>query len=196
MWNLTKDYSGLSHHFITLANGFKFHFMSNTAPGSSAALDPERPLVILIHGWPDSWACWRYIASSANLQGSANIVVFDLPGFGGSGRLEKYSATRVLEALTELILTLRTQYGVDDDSESRKKRTIIAAHDWGCVLAMRLASEAPSLADRWILSNGPLVRKNEPALPRKSLTIDLAPISSVQHRPNVDVGEEDVADGT
>ncbi|CAI7637713.1 hypothetical protein N7533_002863 [Penicillium manginii] len=158
MWNLTKEYSGLSHHFTTLTSGLKIHFMSNAAPGSAAALNPEKPLVILIHGWPDSWAIWRYIASSADLQESANLVVIDLPGFGGSGRLEKYSATNVLEALTELILTLRTKYGVDDDSESKKKRTIVVAHDWGCVLSMRLAAEAPALADRWILSNAPLVK--------------------------------------
>lgn len=135
--------------------------MSNAAPGSPAALNPEKPLVILIHGWPDSWAIWRYIAGSSSLQESANLVAIDLPGFGGSGRLEKYSATNVLEALTELILTLRTKYGVDDDSESSKKRTIVVAHDWGCVLSMRLAAEAPALADRWILSNAPLVRKKE-----------------------------------
>lgn len=157
MWNPTKEYSGLSHHFITLTSGLKIHFLSNASPGSPAALNPEKPLVILIHGWPDSSGVWRYIAGSAKLQETANLVVIDLPGFGGSGRLEKYSATRVLEALTELIITLRTQYGVDDDSESRKKRTIIVAHDWGCVLSMRLAAEAPSLADRWILSNAPLV---------------------------------------
>ncbi|KAJ5242393.1 uncharacterized protein N7469_000720 [Penicillium citrinum] len=103
MWNLTKEYSGLSHHFITLTNGLKIHFMSNAVPGSPAALNPEKPLVILIHGWPDSWAIWRYIAGSADLQGAANVVVLDMPGFGGSGRLEKYSATRVLEAMTELM---------------------------------------------------------------------------------------------
>jgi pimeloyl-ACP methyl ester carboxylesterase len=157
MWNLSKDYSGLSHHFITLANGFKFHLVSNVTPGSPAALNADKPLVIFIHGWPDSSGIWRYVAGSPDLQESANVVAIDLPGFGGSGRLEKYSATRVLEHLTELILTLRIKYGVDNDSESRKKRTIIVAHDWGCVLSMRLASEAPALADRWILSNGPLV---------------------------------------
>ena len=30
-------------------------------------------------------------------------------------------------------------------------------HDWGCALSMRLASEASVLADRFVLSNGPLV---------------------------------------
>lgn len=159
MWNPSKDYEGLQHNFITLNSGLEIHFMSNVQPNSQSALNSERPLVILIHGWPDSWAIWRFIAKSRSLQESVDLVVIDLPGFGGSGRLEKYSATRVLEALTDLIIKLRVQYGVDDSSQSRKKRTIIAAHDWGCVLAMRLAAEAPALADRWILSNAPLVCK-------------------------------------
>ncbi|KAJ5309724.1 uncharacterized protein N7443_002185 [Penicillium atrosanguineum] len=156
LWDLSKDFAGLSHHIITLASGFKFHFLSNEAPGSPAALKSDKPLVIFVHGFPDSWAIWRHIVSSPSLQESANLVAIDLPGYGGSEGLEKYSATRVLEKMTELIVTLRLQYGVDDESTIRKKKTIIVAHDWGCVISMRLAAEAPSLADRFILSNGPL----------------------------------------
>lgn len=157
MWNLSKDYAGLSHYFITLPSGFKFHFVSNAAPGSSSALASDRPLVIFIHGFPDSWAVWRHIASSSALQSSANLVAIDLPGYGGTESLEKYTATAVLEKLTELIIALRAQYGVDDGTHSNRKRAIIVAHDWGCVLSMRLAAEAPSLAHRFILTNGPLV---------------------------------------
>jgi pimeloyl-ACP methyl ester carboxylesterase len=120
-------------------------------------LKSDKPLVIFVHGFPDSWAIWRHIVSSPSLQEAANLVAIDLPGYGGSEGLEKYSATRVLEKMTELILTLRTQYGVDDGSKTCKKKTIIVAHDWGCVISMRLAAEVPSLADRFILSNGPLV---------------------------------------
>lgn len=102
---------------------------------------------------------WRHLISSPALQDAAALVAVDLPGFGASDSLDKYSATNVLEQLTEFIVTIRAQYGVDDGNESNKERTIIAAHDWGCVLAMRLAAEAPSLADRFMLSNGPLVRR-------------------------------------
>lgn len=158
LWDLSKDFAGLSHHIITLASGFKFHFVSNEAPGSPAALKSDKPLVIFVHGFPDSWAVWRHIVSSSSLQDAAHLVAIDLPGYGGSEGLEKYSATRVLEKMTELLITLRTQYGVDDGSETRKKKTIIVGHDWGCIISMRLAAEAPSLADRFILTNGPLVR--------------------------------------
>ena len=153
-WNLSKTWSGLSHHYINLRNGFKFHYVSNELPGGSA---PDKPLVIFIHGFPDSWAVWRYLLRSKALQEAATLVAVDLPGYGGTDSLEKYSSTNVLESLAEFIIAIRAKYGVDTDAGTRQRRTVIVSHDWGCVLSMRLAAEAPQLADRFILSNGPLV---------------------------------------
>ncbi|KAJ5915057.1 hypothetical protein N7454_011169 [Penicillium verhagenii] len=156
LWNLSKDYAGLFHHFLTLPSGLKFHFLSNDVPNSKEVLASNKPLVIFIHGFPDSWAVWRHIASNPALQESATLVAIDMPGYGGSQGVKKYNGTNVLENMAQLIINLRTQYGVDNTTETSKKKTIIVAHDWGCVIAMRLATEAPSLADRFLLSNGPL----------------------------------------
>ncbi|KAJ5163459.1 Alpha/beta hydrolase [Penicillium coprophilum] len=158
LWNLSKVFDGLSHHILTLQSGFKFHFVSNDIPNIPETINSDKPLVIFIHGFPDSWAIWRRIIKTSTLQDAVSLVAIDLPGYGGTESLEEYNATSVLERLTELIVTLRTQYGVDSDNESNKKRTIIVAHDWGCVLSMRLAAEAPSLAHRFILSNGPSMK--------------------------------------
>ncbi|KAJ5803302.1 uncharacterized protein N7503_005752 [Penicillium pulvis] len=157
LWNLSKDYAGLSHYFLTLPTGFKFHFLSNDVPNSKEVLASSKPLVIFIHGFPDSWAVWRHIASNLDLQKSATLVAIDMPGYGGTQGVKKYNGTNVLENMAQLIINLRIQYGVDSATETSKKRTIIVAHDWGCVVAMRLAAEAPSLADRFLLSNGPLM---------------------------------------
>ncbi|KAJ5582001.1 hypothetical protein N7535_000621 [Penicillium sp. DV-2018c] len=161
LWDLSKDFDGLSHHILTLQSGFKFHFVSNDTPNKPEIINSDKPLVIFIHGFPDSWAIWRHIIRDTALQKAVSIVAIDLPGYGGTESLEKYNATNVLEKLTELIITLRRQYGVDSDDESNKKRTVIVAHDWGCVLSMRLAAEAPSLAHRFILSNGPSMKLGE-----------------------------------
>ncbi|KAE8383642.1 putative capsule-associated protein CAP1 [Aspergillus bertholletiae] len=152
-WNLSKSWSGLSHHFITLRNGFKFHYVANDLPDSPAA---DKPLVIFIHGFPDSWAVWRHLLKSKALQEAATLVAVDLPGYGGTDSLEIYSSTNVLENLAGFILAIRAKYGIDTDAGVRQRRTVIVSHDWGCVLSMRLAAEAPQLADRFILSNGPL----------------------------------------
>ncbi|CAL5867303.1 uncharacterized protein PFLUO_LOCUS1518 [Penicillium psychrofluorescens] len=161
LWNLSKDWSGLSHHMITLRSSFKFHFVSNDTPATPAALKSSKPLVILVHGFPDSWAVWRQLISSPSLQKTATLVAIDLPGYGGTDDLDTYSATNVYEKVTELIVALRVQYGVDQGEESNKKKVIVVGHDWGCLVSMRLAAEAPSLAHRFILTNGPLVHLAE-----------------------------------
>lgn len=158
LWNLSRDYYGLTHHFVTLHNGFRFHYLSNAeTEKSSSSSSAPKPLVILIHGFPDSWAVWRNIVASESLQETANIVAVDLPGYGGSDSLETYNATNVLENLANFIIAVRTKYGIDTDDAAGLNRTVIMGHDWGCVLSMRLAAEAPELADRFILTNGPLV---------------------------------------
>jgi pimeloyl-ACP methyl ester carboxylesterase len=85
------------------------------------------------------------------------VVAVDLPGYGGSQSLDRYSATAVLENLTEFIIAMRTKYGIDSDTRTHQQRTIVVAHDWGCLLSFRLATDAPQLADRFIVTNGPLV---------------------------------------
>jgi pimeloyl-ACP methyl ester carboxylesterase len=71
--------------------------------------------------------------------------------------MEKYGATEVLDSLTGFVIAIREHYGVDVDDEERKRKVVIVGHDWGCILAFRLAADAPQLADRFILTNGVLV---------------------------------------
>ncbi|KAK2801191.1 hypothetical protein FQN51_005506 [Onygenales sp. PD_10] len=155
LWNLSKQWAGLSHHFLTLKNGFKFHYVSNDfSPRPTAG----KPLVIFMHGFPDSWAIWRHLLASSSIWEDSTVVAVDLPGYGGTDSLEKYSATVVLEHLTEFIVEIRKKSGVDDaDDRKRAGKVILVGHDWGAVLGFRLAAEAPQLADRFILSNGPLL---------------------------------------
>lgn len=86
----------------------------------------------------------------------------DLPGYGGTDSLDIYGPTEILETLTEFIITVRDQYKVYDGDGRTKRRVIIVAHDWGAILAFRLAAEAPQLADRFIISNGVLVCRKIP----------------------------------
>jgi pimeloyl-ACP methyl ester carboxylesterase len=78
------------------------------------------------------------------------MVAVDLPGFGGSDSLQFYGPDDVMEAMTEFILKMREQYITEDKPTGR---VLIVAHDWGALVGFRLASEAPQLADRFILSN-------------------------------------------
>ncbi|KKY20985.1 putative alpha beta hydrolase [Phaeomoniella chlamydospora] len=161
IWNLSKPFDGFVHDFYVLQNGLRLHYVTNN-PNNSG---PPKPLIILIHGYPDSYSVWQFVMQSTILRQESTIVAVDLPGFGGSDSFPPYSATVILEALSEFIIGMREDYNVHYDTDSAKELTdtgmsqskvFIVGHDWGCVLSYRLASEAPSLADRFILTNGPL----------------------------------------
>lgn len=87
---------------------------------------------------------------------TARIVCLDLPNFGGSDTFEK-ADTEVLEAITEFIVAMREEHEEAASDNNKDFSTIIVAHDWGCVIGFRLAADAPMLADRFILMNGPHV---------------------------------------
>ena len=152
-WNLNKSpIPGFHHHFHKLRNGLKLHYICNKdrrpQPGA---------LIILIHGFPDSCVMWRHILQEPAIPSiAATYVAVDLPGYGGSDSFDKYD-TEVLESLTEFIVGMRETYLKTLANGQPTSGTYVVGHDWGCVLAMRLASEAPTLADRFILTNGPHV---------------------------------------
>jgi hypothetical protein len=170
-WNLSKTVCGLSHRFFILRDGRQLHYLTNTADA-----DPSRsvkPLVILIHGFPDSCIMWRHLLDSTSSLGEkAVLVAVDLPGYGGSDGCNPYSPDEVLEALTEFIVAMRELHmerqdcgnldGHADKLAHGRPQLYIVGHDWGCALGFRLAAEAPALADRFILTNGPLVSWNDP----------------------------------
>jgi pimeloyl-ACP methyl ester carboxylesterase len=85
------------------------------------------------------------------LKNTATMVAVDLPGFGGSDDLDVYDADHVLEALSEFIIKMRDKYA--SVGEAGQAPVVIVGHDWGALVGFRLASEAPVIADRFILSN-------------------------------------------
>lgn len=115
--------------------------------------------MIFFHGFPDSCIMWRTLLADSTIPvRSAKIVCLDLPNYGGSDTVDKCDVT-ILEAVTEFVVAMRElheQQGADEYS------TVIVAHDWGCVIGFRLAAEAPVIADRFVLSNGPHVRSVPP----------------------------------
>ena len=165
-WNLTKTVAGLSHGFFQLNDGRNLHYLCNNSTADSS--NNFKPLVIFIHGFPDSCLMWRHLfETSPVLLDKATVVAVDLPGYGGSEGFEKYGPEQVLEALREFIVGMRDEhvdrqfYGdVDGHTQTQahsRQQVYIVGHDWGCVLAFRLAADAPQLADRYIVTNGPLV---------------------------------------
>lgn len=100
---------------------------------------------------------WRQLLKAPGLQ-SCILIAVDLPGYGGSDGLSQYSANEMLEAVTAFIIEMREKY-VQENA-----KVVIASHDWGGIVASRLASEAKELADRWVIAGAVIVCLN-PLLP-------------------------------
>jgi pimeloyl-ACP methyl ester carboxylesterase len=152
-WNLAKSpLPGFSHHFHTLRSGHKLHYIANKERRQQAG-----NLLIFFHGFPDSCMMWRHVLQEPAMPTrDATIVCVDLPGYGGSDSFET-SDTKILEALTEFIIAMRETFLSTNDNGIPTANTYVIGHDWGCLICFRLASEAPTLADRFIVTNAPHV---------------------------------------
>ncbi|OCK95060.1 alpha/beta-hydrolase [Cenococcum geophilum 1.58] len=143
-WDLSQSPLGLKHKFFSLEDGRKLHYVEKLGTNSS------KNLTVFIHGFPDSWILWQGLLTSSRLSQNSVLVAVDLPGYGGSDGLPNYGANAVLETMTAFILGMREEYIASQVEEAGK--VFVVSHDWGSIIGYRLASEAPQLADRFIIS--------------------------------------------
>ncbi|CDO07629.1 alpha/beta hydrolase [Mycolicibacterium cosmeticum] len=68
-------------HLQIHANGIRFHVVEAHAEPDD---HPDRPLVILLHGFGSFWWSWRH--QLRGLRGHARVVAVDLRGYGGSDK--------------------------------------------------------------------------------------------------------------
>ena len=91
------------------------------------------PLVVLLHGWPESWYSWRHQLPALAAAGY-RAVAPDLRGFGGSARPEAVEAYDVHHVCRDLV-------GLIDHYDART--AVVVGHDWGAILTWQCALLAP-----------------------------------------------------
>ncbi len=97
--------------------------------------------IVLIHGVPDTARVWRLILERIR---RSDVISLSLPGFGNALPLgfgatkEEYVAwlAKTLEALTQPI--------------------DLVGHDWGSLLAVRIAATRPDLVRSWVGGGAPV----------------------------------------
>ncbi|MFF1680712.1 SDR family oxidoreductase [Streptomyces sp. NPDC058256] len=95
--------------------------------------DPERPTVVLVHGYPDSKEVWAEVAG--RLSERFHVVLYDVRGHGRSSAPQPLRGGFTLEKLTDDFLAV-----VDAVSPGRPVHLV--GHDWGSVQAWEFVTVA------------------------------------------------------
>ena len=93
------------------------------------------PLVILVHGWPESWYSWRYQLQALAAAGY-RAVAPDMRGYGGSTipeRIEDYNITELTADVAGIVSALG------------ESNAVVVGHDWGAPIAWQTALLYPDI---------------------------------------------------
>lgn len=101
--------------------------------------------VILLHGFPENSSSWLHQFDPLVDAGFA-VIAPDLRGYGASDRPSATSAYEI-QHLVEDVATIIHSEGDD--------RAVVVGHDWGGLIAWRLAALHPELVDKLIILNSP-----------------------------------------
>lgn len=94
----------------------------------------EGPLVLLLHGWPESWYSWRHqIVALADA--GYRVVAPDMPGYGSSGKLPAIEDYNILN-LAKYVVGIIDAVGED--------KAVLIGHDWGAAVAWSTVQLYPS----------------------------------------------------
>jgi len=108
--------------------------------------DKGRPLVVLLHGFPDTLTVWSgQLAALADAGYYA--VALSLRGYGAT-HAPKGVTPYAMEACTEDVEDVIRALGYD-------RARAVVGHDWGAVLAWTTAALLPELMERLVVLNGP-----------------------------------------
>ena len=125
---------GLEHRTVA-AKGLNLHVVE---AGSG-------PPVVLLHGFPDFWYGWR-LQIPVLVEAGYRVLAPDLPGYNESEAppdRRGYTTPALAETLAALI------------EAAAGERVMLVGHDWGGVLAWRLAADRPDLVRRLVIMNAP-----------------------------------------
>ncbi|MBA4285065.1 MAG: alpha/beta hydrolase [Xanthomonadaceae bacterium] len=112
------------HHLLSV-NGARIH----------AVEEGQGPLVLLVHGFPESWYSWRHQLSALASAGYRAVAI-DQRGYGRSSkfaRLEDYRIHRLVDDVVGIVQALG------------EATAVIVGHDWGAPVAWTAAWLCPDV---------------------------------------------------
>ncbi|WP_047146368.1 alpha/beta fold hydrolase [Aquamicrobium sp. LC103] len=106
--------------------------------------NPEHPLVICLHGFPEYWAAWG--AVMAELADGFHLVAPDQRGFNLSSKPAAIDAYRIRHMVADLASLA--------DRLSPGRPFVLAGHDWGASVAYAFAFAHPGRLSHLVIANG------------------------------------------
>ncbi|XP_029031967.1 epoxide hydrolase 4-like isoform X1 [Osmia bicornis bicornis] len=128
--------NNLGIHSHVKIKGVKFHYVE--------AGDKDKPLILLLHGFPDCWLSWREQIPCLSVH--YRIVAIDLKGFGDSDKpatKRSYRIEVLIEELKQFILTL----GV--------RQCSIIGHDLGGLLGWYMVALYGDMIHKFVVISCP-----------------------------------------
>ena len=118
-------------HRFTQVNGLRAHYVERG----------EGPIVLLLHGFPESWWSWRHQIGALASAGY-RVIAPDQRGYGETDRKGPYD----LDTLASDARALLAAVGGDGNGDDR--RADVIGHGWGGAVAWHLAATRPECVRR------------------------------------------------
>ncbi|KAF5376027.1 hypothetical protein D9615_007725 [Tricholomella constricta] len=115
---------------VTTRRSLKYSYYLSAPTGG-------KPVLLFVHGFPDTSNDWRYQVAFFKAQGYG-LIVPDMLGYGGTDKPTDY---------TQYTLSLMSQDVIDILDAEKVEKAVAVGHDWGSILVSRLANYHP---DRFI----------------------------------------------
>ena len=127
----------LQEHKYIKTNGIKLHVVQQ---------GPENgELVLLLHGFPEFWYGWSNQLSDLANKGF-RVWAPDQRGYNLSDKPKKVKDYRMDQLAADVAGLIKA---------SGKEKVILVGHDWGGIVAWRVAREYPELLHKLIILNAP-----------------------------------------
>ncbi|MGE0683414.1 MAG: alpha/beta fold hydrolase [Candidatus Binatia bacterium] len=128
---------------------FQHRFIDTNSIRMHIAEQGDGPLVVLCHGWPESWYSWRH-QLQALADAGYHVVAPDQRGYGQTDQPEAIEAYHILN-LTADIVGLVQALG--------EEKAAVVGHDWGAPVAWHCALLRPDMFHSLALLSVPYRRR-------------------------------------
>ena len=123
-----------------------------------SAGDPDDPLVVLLHGFPEFWYEWHNYFDPL-VEAGYRVVVPDQRGYNRSQKPDDLNAYSIDTLSADVVGLIET---------AGRESAHVVGHDWGAAVAWDLALRYPKAVDRLGIVNVP-----HPTVFQRTLTADL-----------------------